>query len=90
MSLFDKSNPPANPWFKDGPTARRMAAESATHHGWDISFDYPPIPCRDFDYSASHPDYDGAEDANDNRFVHAATMDAIRAAIDQFIEEEEA
>jgi hypothetical protein len=58
-----------------------------THRGWLISWDYPPIPVRDFDWSATHPDYDGAEDANDNRHVHAATLEGVIAEIDAWIEE---
>lgn len=58
-----------------------------THRGWTISFDYPPIPCRDFDWSATHPDYDGAEDASDDRVVHGRTRDDVIAAIDAFIAE---
>jgi len=60
---------------------------SNTYRGWLISFDFPPIPCRQFDWSATHPDYDGAEDANDDRVVHGATRDAVIAEIDAWIAE---
>ena len=58
-----------------------------TYRGWSISFDFPPIPIRDFDWSATHPDYDGAEDANDNRYVHARTREAVEAEVDAWIDE---
>lgn len=61
-----------------------------THRGWLISFDYPPIPVRDFDWSATHPDYDGAEDANDGRVVHGRTRDAVIAEIDAWYAENKA
>ena len=59
-----------------------------THRGWWISFDYPPIPCREFDWSATHPDYDGAEDANDHRVVHGRTREDVIAAIDAWYDEQ--
>lgn len=61
-----------------------------THRGWSISFDYPPIPFRDFDWSATHPDYDGADDANDNRHVCASTREGVIAEIDAWCAENEA
>lgn len=61
-----------------------------TYRGWSISFDYPPIPCRDFDWSGTHPDYDGADDANDSRAVHGHTREAVIAAIDAWFEEQAA
>lgn len=40
-------------------------AEHETRHGKvHTDFVYPPIPLRDFDWSAVFDDYDGAEDAN--------------------------
>lgn len=60
------------------------------YRGWLLSYDYPPIPCRDFDWSATHPDYDGADDANDNRVVHGPTRHAVVAEIDLWHEENEA
>lgn len=69
-----------------------------THRGWRISADMPPIPCRDFDWSATHPDYDasweGEEDGwvGSGGLVHAATYEELLAAIDQWeaIAEEDA
>jgi hypothetical protein len=55
-----------------------------THRGWSISFDYPPIPDRRFDWSATHPDYDGDDD---DRYVHGATIDAVKAEIDAWYDE---
>lgn len=67
-------------------TLKRMT----NYRGWSISFDYPPIPCRGFDWSATHPDYDGAEDANDGRIVRGHTREAVIAQIDAWFEEQAA
>ena len=66
-----------------------------TYRGWEISFDYPPIPVRNFDWSATHPNYDPtpfyADDGpSDCRVVHAATRECVIAEIDAWIEENEA
>ncbi len=58
------------------------------HRGWTISYDPPPIPIRDFDWSATHPDYDasyeGPEDGwvDNGLKVSADTRDALIAEID--------
>lgn len=61
-----------------------------TYRGWTISFDFPPIPCREFDWSATSPDYDC--DCDDGGFsqcagsiVHARTRDKLLEAIDAAI-----
>jgi len=69
-----------------------MAAD--TYRGWNISFDFPPIPVRDFDWSATHPDYDPApqyadDGPSDHRVVHAASRETLIAEIDLWIEENE-
>lgn len=56
------------------------------HKRWSISFDYPPIPIRDADWSATHPNFDGFDD---NRYVQAATREALIEAIDEWIAENE-
>ena len=55
-----------------------------TYRGWQISYDYPPIPIRDFDWSATSPDYDGE---GDDRIVHARTREAVMREIDFWHEE---
>jgi hypothetical protein len=55
-----------------------------TYRGWLLSHDYPPIPIRDFDWCATHPDYDGEGDA---RIVHGPTVEAVKAAIDEYLDE---
>lgn len=57
------------------------------HRGWQIEHNPPPIPCRDFDYTATHPDFDGE---GDNRQVWAGTITGIVAEIDGWHEEQEA
>lgn len=58
-----------------------------TYRGWSISHDYPPIPVRNFDWSATSPDYDC--DCDQDGFyqvageqVHAPTFDELLAQID--------
>lgn len=62
------------------------------YRGWSISYDYPPIPIRSMDWSATSPDYD--VDCDDDGFhvvggrqVHAATYDALVIEIDAAIRE---
>lgn len=63
------------------------------HRGWTISFDYPPIPWREFDWTATHPDYDptpvyGDDIPGDDRIVHGPTRESVIAAVDAWIAEE--
>jgi len=61
------------------------------YKGWRISHDFPPIPVRDFDWTATSPDYD--VDCDDDGFfrcagqqVHAASREQLMAEIDAAIE----
>ncbi len=61
------------------------------YKGWNISFDYPPIPVRDFDWSATSPDYDCDGDSEGfhccaGQAVHAATLEDLYAEIDAAID----
>lgn len=63
-----------------------------TYRGWAVSYDLTPIPFREFDWSATSPDYD--VDCDDSGFfrcagqqVHAATYEQLTAEIDAAIEE---
>lgn len=57
------------------------------HRGWQIDWAPPPIPTRNFDYVATHPDYDGAPDSGDSRQVFSATINGVVAEIDAWYEE---
>lgn len=57
------------------------------YRGWQIEYSPPPIPVRDFDWNATHPDYDGAAGADDNRRVFGKSWDAVRSEIDEYFEE---
>lgn len=75
-----------------GIIAAHAPALANTHRGWSISFDYPPIPCRDFDWSATSPDYDCDCDQDglhqsSGEIVHGRTRDDVIAAIDAWFEE---
>jgi hypothetical protein len=59
-----------------------------THRGWRITCDPPPIPVRDYDWRAHHPDYDASWEGEEDGWVdnglkvNAATRDALIAEID--------
>ena len=53
------------------------------HRGWRITFEYPPIPVRQFDYVASDPNGDGAPVA------YGETVDQCKAEIDRILTEGE-
>lgn len=45
----------------------------------------PPIPTwRQFQFTATHKDYDGAPDAYDPRFFHGASIEAVKAMVDEW------
>ncbi|GEM70984.1 hypothetical protein SAQ01S_07500 [Sphingomonas aquatilis NBRC 16722] len=54
------------------------------YRGWQIEHNPPPIPTRAFDWTATHPSFDGE---GDTRQVWGATWDAVRAEIDTWHEE---
>lgn len=61
-----------------------------TYRGWNVHYDYPPIPIRSADWSATSPDYD--VDCDEDGFhvcagqqVQAATYDELVAEIDAAI-----
>ena len=58
-----------------------------TYRNWHIRYDPPPIPSRASDWHFAHSDFDGAPDANDNRCGCAASLEAAKAEIDAWIEE---
>lgn len=69
-----------------------MTAQPDMHKGWSISFVHPPIPWRDADWSATHPQYDVWTDdfgnSYDNGFVvQAESRDALIAKIDAWDDE---
>ena len=54
---------------------------------WRIYYNPPPIPWPNFDWAYVHDDFDGAPDANDNRYGHAESLEACKREID-LIEDE--
>lgn len=62
-----------------------------THHyrGWVIYFDPPPIPIRTLDWTYSHDSFDGAPDANDNRYGYAPSLEQAKRDIDEIEEDRE-
>lgn len=66
-----------------------------TYQGWDVSYSPAPIPVRDFDWTATSPDYD--VDCDQDGFfrcggaqVHAPTFEKLCAEIDAAIAEQDA
>jgi len=67
--------------------------KESTYKGWQISFDMPPIPFRNFDWTATSPDFDA--DCDQNGFfccaghqVHAATYEDLLEEIENCIADE--
>ena len=64
-----------------------------TYRGWTISYDPPPIPIRDFDWTATHPDYDASYEGPEDGWVDnglkasARTRDALLEEIDALQDE---
>lgn len=54
---------------------------------WRVENSCPPIPVRDYDWCATHDDYDGAPDAYDDRAVYGKTKEAAVAAVEWWIAE---
>lgn len=70
------------------PADRRYPIEQrgdVAHYGpWHIYYDAPPIPARNCDWHWVHDNFDGAEDANDNRCGSAASFAECLNEIDEF------
>lgn len=69
-----------------------MTDTQSTYRGWNISYDAKPIPVREFDWTATHPDYDptplySGDPPSDDRYVHAATFEGLIVEVDRWIEE---
>lgn len=58
-----------------------MDKKDFKYRGWTIDYWPKPIPMRDFDYTASHDDYDGEDD---HRIVTAKTFEQIKIEIDEW------
>ena len=71
-----------------------MTRDQWVYKGWQIYFDMPPIPCRDYDWSATGPNYDASYEGEEDGWVssgghvHAATYEELLMAIDdwEFVE----
>ena len=58
------------------------------YRGYDISSEHwSPSPA--FDWSFAHLDFDGAPDANDNRYGYGASEQDCKDQIDEMIADEE-
>ena len=55
-----------------------------TYRGFHITYDPPPIPLRNSDWQYWHDDYDGADDANDDRHGSAKSLNDCRDEIDTY------
>ena len=65
------------------------ACDMWKHRGWRIDFGAKPIPIRDFDWTATHPDYDASWEGEEDGWVdnglkvNAATYEELLEAIDE-------
>jgi hypothetical protein len=55
------------------------------YRNFRIDYDPPPIPIRTYDWRYVHEDYDGPAD---NRYGHAPSLEAAKAEIDDWHEEQ--
>lgn len=68
-----------------------VALDQWKYRGWDISFDMKPIPARNFDWTATGPNYDASYEGPEDGWVatggqvHAATYEELLAEIDSAI-----
>lgn len=54
------------------------------HRGWRIYLNSEDLGIASFTYAFEHDDFDGAEDSNDTRCGHAATVDEAKTEIDEY------
>ncbi len=57
------------------------SASQWEHRGFDIHFEFPPIPIREFDYIATDPNGEG------EMIAHGETVEDCKADIDRHIED---
>ena len=83
------ASPLARPNTKTHRAPREKAKRTENYRGWVIKYDPPPVPFRNCDWAFVHRDFDGAPDAGDHRYGHAASVVEAKAAIDSLIEDEQ-
>jgi hypothetical protein len=58
------------------------------YKNWEISYNPPPIPVRDFDWVAMHPDYEAWTEegiwVSNNLCLHAANREELLAEIEEW------
>lgn len=54
------------------------------YKGWGIKYNPKPIPTNIYDFDVVHEDYDGAPDANDNRFFATESIESAKLLIDSW------
>lgn len=57
--------------------------ERREYQGWAIEYINPPIPVRNCDYCATHPDYEPGHDGH----VYGGSISEVMNEIDLYIEE---
>lgn len=65
--------------------AAPVSESDSTYGDWTIYSSRPPVPGVNFEFA--HKDYDGAEDAGDNRCGFASTIEDARLQIDALEQE---
>jgi hypothetical protein len=69
-------------WWK-----AHLLSQTVAYGNWTIAYNPPPIPVRSCDWQYCHNDFDGAEDACDNRHGSAPTLAECLNEIDDYEEE---
>ena len=67
-------------------TLLASASQPLTHRGWTLAFEPLEPCCRAYEWSATHPVFDGP--SGDDRIVHGPTRESVIAAVDAWIAEE--
>lgn len=57
-----------------------------THRGWTLAFEPLEPCCRAYEWSATHPAFDGP--SGDDRIVHGPSREAVIARVDAWLAEE--
>ncbi|API59552.1 hypothetical protein BSL82_09685 [Tardibacter chloracetimidivorans] len=68
-------------------TNAQHTVKSMRYGDWHIEYNPPPVPFRSADWQFWHDDFDGAEDACDNRYGHAGSIEDAMNDIDDMADE---
>lgn len=64
-----------------------IPGQTIAYGDWQISYNPPPIPVRNCDWQYCHKDFDGAEDACDDRYGSSGSLMSAMIRIDDLEDE---